>query len=92
MTTKRRFTVKDRLPDEGGDRFVNNEISLSLKALIGMAPGAEFTPEGDLAAGLAPLPDSEALRDEEGLGLVEAILKGSAVRLLPVLMTASGCI
>ncbi|GEM_PF-608581 len=34
---------------------------LSLKALIGMAPDAELIPEGDLAAGLAPLPDREAL-------------------------------
>ena len=33
----------------------------SLKLLIGMAPDAELIPEGDLAAGLAPLPDRESL-------------------------------
>jgi len=36
---------------------------LSLKTLLGLAPDAELTPEGDLAAGLPPLPDRETLLD-----------------------------
>jgi len=36
---------------------------LSLQTLIGMPSDAEVIPEGDLAAGLPPLPDREALLD-----------------------------
>jgi cobalt-zinc-cadmium efflux system outer membrane protein len=36
---------------------------LSLKDFIGMASDAEVTPEGDLAAGLPPLPDKKTLLD-----------------------------